>query len=95
MKRTQHSTPRTLVIVWLVLMCATSLTMITGRVNDISSIGWLWSSALLAVTWLKARLILSYYLDLKSATKGWNQVFTMLVTIILVIIFVIYVVTEA
>jgi len=94
MKQTEHSTPRTLTLVWLALMCATGLTMISGRVTDISSIGWLWSSTLLIVTWLKARLILSYFLNLKSATRGWNQVFTFLVTVILLAVFGLYVVTE-
>ncbi|HFC05491.1 MAG TPA: hypothetical protein ENJ55_07270 [Rhizobiales bacterium] len=85
-----YPSPRTLFIVWLTLMAATVMTMIAGKVTDLSSIGMMWAAILLSVTWIKARLILSYYLDLKSATKGWYSVFTVLVSFIIITVFVIY-----
>jgi len=88
-----HTLPsvKTLIIVWLSLMAATVGTMFTGKVTVIESIGPIWMGLLLLVTYFKATLILGYYLDLKSATGGWNKGFNGLVAIILVTIYVLYI----
>ena len=90
-----HPSLRTLVIVWLALMGATGLTMIAGNVTDISSIGWLWATGLMAITWLKARLILAYFLNLKAATSGWNTIFTVLISMVIFAIYALYAAGEA
>ena len=90
MQHSSYPTARTLFITWAVLMALTIGTMIAGKVTVTASIGIFWMAALIAVTWVKAGLILSYYLDLKSARGGWNKLFTALVTVILVIVFALY-----
>ena len=87
-----HTFPsvKTLFIVWLSLMAATVGTMFTGKVTAIESIGPLWMGLLLVVTYFKATLILGYYLDLKSATGGWNKGFNGLVAAILIAIYALY-----
>ncbi len=90
MKR--HTLPsfKTLIVVWGFLMLATIGTMFAGKVSDVTSIGPLWMGLLLVVTYIKATLILGYYLDLKSATGGWNKGFNTLVAIILLVIYGLY-----
>ena len=90
MKHAHYPAPRTLFFVWLTLMAATGITMIAGKVTGVASLGLLWAAVLMAITWLKANLVLAYFLDLKSATKGWNKAFTILVTIIIVIVYGLY-----
>ncbi len=90
MKTLHQFTPRTLVIVWLVLMGLTIGTMIAGKVTDATSLGMIWMGVLMVVTGFKATLILNYYLDLKAATGGWGKGFVSLVSSILIIVFVIY-----
>ncbi len=79
-----------LLSVWAVLMLATIATMFSGKVSDITSIGPIWMGLLLIVTYVKATLILGYYLDLKSATGGWNKGFNTLVATILMITYAMY-----
>lgn len=87
-----HTLPslKTLISVWAVLMLATIATMFSGKVSDITSIGPVWMALLLFVTYVKATLILGYYLDLKSATAGWNIGFNMLVAAILIVTYAMY-----
>jgi len=71
-------------------MALTIATMIAGKVTNTVSLGMVWMAVLMAVTWLKATLILNYYLDLKSATGGWNKGFIILAGMILLFVFAIY-----
>jgi hypothetical protein len=82
LKHTAFPTPKTLIVVWLALMIATIGTMIAGKVTQVSSIGPTWILVLMGVTLLKASLILNYFLDLRSASKGWNKGFVGLVAVI-------------
>ena len=89
-----HSTypkPKTLLIVWLALMALTIATMIFGKVTAHLPLGAVSLAVLLIVAGLKSSLILHYYLDLKSASEGWNKLFSGLVWFILSAVFVIYV----
>ncbi len=91
MQNSNYPTPRILFIVWLILMGLSGATMIAGKVTASLSIGSVWMAVLLLVAGLKSRLILRYYLDLKSATSGWSTLFSGLVLFILLTVFAIYV----
>jgi len=92
MQHSSYPKPRTLLIVWLLLMGLTVATMVAGKVTATHSIGTVWLAVLLIVAGLKSSLILHYYLDLKSASAGWNKLFSGLVWFILLTVFAIYVV---
>ena len=92
MQHTSYPSPRTLLIIWLLLMGLTVTTMIAGKVTATMSIGTLWLAVLLIVAGLKSSIILHYYLDLKSASTGWNKLFSGLVWFILFAVFAIYMV---
>lgn len=83
---------KTLAAAWLALMALTIGTMAAGRVTTTSSLGPLSMTALAAITWLKATWILRYYLDLKSAGRGWNTAFTLFLFLLLAIVVAIYVI---
>lgn len=83
---------RALSLIWLTLILLSVGTLFTGQVSDKSSIGPVWMLGLLAVTFFKSVLILNYFLDLKAATRGWSQLFIILLLIILILIYGIYVV---
>ncbi len=91
MQHSNYPSPRTLFIVWLVLMGLSAATMIAGQVTTTLSLGMVWMAVLLLAAGLKSSLILRYYLDLKSASSGWNTLFTGLVMAILVTVFGLYV----
>ncbi len=82
--------PKTLSIVWIVLMALSGATMIVGNVTNTLSLGMTWMALLLVVTLVKSTLILQYYLDLKSSTSGWSKAFIGLVSVMLVIVFGLY-----
>jgi len=82
--------PRTLFVVWLTLMALTVATMIAGKVTAVATVGLAWMVVLMAVTWAKSILILRYYLDLKAASGGWNKVFGVLVSLILIVVLALY-----
>ena len=87
----KHTTsPRTLLIVWAILMALSIATMIAGKVTDVQSPGLLWMAILLLVAGSKAILILRYYLDLKSASEGWSKAFISLVSLLLLTLFALY-----
>jgi len=91
MHANQHPSTRTLIVIWACLIAATIMTMVAGKVTEVTSIGLVWVGLLMLVTWVKAILIVSYFLNLKAATGNWQQVFTLLIGAIIVIIFVLYV----
>ena len=90
MNHSSYPAPRTLVLVWLALMAATVMTMVAGKVTAVASIGLVWAGVLMAVTWFKARLILGWYLDLRSASRGWHSVFIVLITLIAITVLALY-----
>jgi len=77
---------RTLTICWLVLMALTVGTMISGRVTSEVALSAFLIISLGIITWFKSMLILRYYLNLKSASKGWNKAFNSYLFIVLGII---------
>jgi len=77
---------RTLTICWLVLMALTVGTMISGRVTSEVALSAFLIISLGIITWFKSMLILRYYLNLKSASKGWNKAFNIYLFIVLGII---------
>jgi len=81
---------RTLMICWIILIGLTIGTMMTGRVMTDTSLSGLSIIALGVITWVKSMLILRYYLNLKSASRGWNKVFNSYLFIILGIITLIF-----
>ena len=88
-----HTPPglRQLALVWLLLMALGTATMLAGKVTTITSLGSLWMVVLMAVTWLKANLVLRYFLELNAASGGWNKVFITLVSLIIIILLSLYV----
>ncbi len=83
--------PKILFVVWIILMALSGGTMIAGNVTNTVSLGMMWMALLLLVTLVKSTLILQYYLELKSSTPGWNKTFIGLVSVVLVIVFGLYV----
>lgn len=81
---------RALFYAWFVLMLLTSGTMLAGRVTSAESLGFLFMSALLIITWLKARYILYYYLNLKTAEGGWGAAFNGFLIVLLSLILGLY-----
>jgi len=68
------SEQRQLIAVWLLLLALIGLTAISGRVTAQSGLTTLFLVILGLASMLKARLILSHYLDLRRA-PGWNGAF--------------------
>ncbi len=85
---------KTLTAAWLALTALTVATMGVGRVTDTSTLGPLLMAALAKITWLKATWILRYYLNLKSAGRGWNGAFMSFLLLLLALVYSIYVVAE-
>ena len=75
-----------LILAWAAMMVLGIGTMITGRVNADVALGPLWAAALMLIAGLKARLILAWFLGLRTASKDWNSAFTTLLVILLVLI---------
>ena len=75
-----------LLLVWLILIGLTVGTMITGKVTQNVSLSLVWAVGLFAVTLIKSRLILNYYLELKSASGSWGRLFNALVYILISIL---------
>jgi hypothetical protein len=91
----EHRSPpsfvRKLAAVWLLLMALTIGTMIAGKVTSSASIGLYGIGGLMLVTFVKAKLILNHYLELKSAYGAWGTFFTSMIALILIILTGIYV----
>ena len=84
------SPPKTLITVWLALMAAALATMVAGRVTETASPGLVYLGVLMMITWLKAVLVLRYFLDLKAAEKGWFGGFSILTGGILLVVWGVY-----
>ena len=80
----------TLLIAWLILMALSVGTLFTGRVSQQTALGPLFVLSLFAITWLKSRFILRYYLNLRAASKGWQVGFAFYIFLLLALIFAIY-----
>ncbi len=77
-------TRRELIYAWVAMMVLTIGTMLAGHVTSTQSLGVIWMSALMLITFLKARYILRYYLNLKAATGSWNSAFNAFLFILLI-----------
>lgn len=87
-----HNLPsrRTLFIAWLVLMALTVGTMLAGHVTSSRSLGMIWTSAILLISWAKARTILQVYLNLRAAPRGWQSGFNAILIILLLLLLGLY-----
>ncbi len=85
------ATPRKLTIIWLVLMVLGLATMLAGKVTATEPVGIKWMVILMTITWIKANLILRYYLELDAATGGWSKVFNSLISLIILVLLGLYI----
>ncbi len=81
---------RTLIIAWAALMALTVGTMVAGKVTSTASLGLLWTAALLAISWAKARFILLTYLNLRAAPRHWRSGMSGAIVFLLAVIFGLY-----
>ena len=86
----QNPNIRTLVFCWLALMILTIGTMLSGRVTSEVALNATLIISLAVITWFKSMLILRYYLNLRTASKGWNKAFNSYLFIVLGIITLIF-----
>ncbi len=84
------ATPRKLTIIWLVLMVLGLATMLAGKVTSIEPVGIKWMLILMTITWIKANLILRYYLELDAASGGWSKVFNSIISLIILALLALY-----
>ncbi len=84
---------KTLITCWLALVLLTIGTMTTGRITSEVALSNILIISLGFITWFKSMLILRYYLNLASASRGWNKVFNSYLFVILGIIMVIFLLT--
>ncbi len=75
---------------WALLMALTIGTMIAGRVSGAEALGLPWVATLLAITCVKARVILHVYLGLGTAPRHWRGGFSAILAILLLTILGIY-----
>ncbi|MCC0029247.1 MAG: cytochrome C oxidase subunit IV family protein [Brucellaceae bacterium] len=80
------SDKRRLIAVWLGLMALTALTGIAGRVTGQSGLNAVFLVLLALASMVKARLILSHYLDLRRA-PDWNRAFDAVLYGVIIIIY--------
>ncbi len=81
---------RTLIFCWLALMILTIGTMISGRVTSDVALSSVLIITLGFITWFKSMIILRYYLNLASASTGWNKTFNSYLFAVLGIIMLIF-----
>jgi len=86
----KQPTRKELIYAWVAMMVLTVGTMFAGRVTSTQTLGIIWMSALMVITFMKARYILRYYLNLKAATGGWNSAFNAFLFILLLSILAIF-----
>ncbi|MCF6195087.1 MAG: cytochrome C oxidase subunit IV family protein [Emcibacter sp.] len=91
MKFTNPS-PKTLFFCWLALMALTIGTMLSGHATSDIALSDLLILALGLITWVKAMVILRYYLNLRAASRGWNRAFSSYLFVVLGIIMAIFIV---
>ena len=80
----KQQTRRELVYAWISMMILTVGTMIAGHVTSTRTLGFIWMSALMLITFLKAKYILRFYLNLKAASGSWNTAFNAFLLILLI-----------
>ena len=81
---------RTLIFCWLALMVLTIGTMLSGRVTSDVALSGTLIITLGFITWFKSMLILRYYLNLASASSGWNRAFNSYLFVVLGVIMLIF-----
>ncbi len=83
-------TVRQILVAWAVLVALTIGSMIAGKVTSAASLGIVWTAALLAITWAKARGILLVYLNLRAAPAHWRTGFSTALAFMLILLLAIY-----
>ncbi|PCI33553.1 MAG: hypothetical protein COB54_04440 [Alphaproteobacteria bacterium] len=86
----KNPSTRTLILCWVVLMALTIGTMMSGRATSDAALTAGLVLSLGLITWVKSMLILRYYLNLRTASKGWNKGFNIYLFIVLGIIMLIF-----
>lgn len=86
----KNPSTRTLILCWVVLMALTIGTMISGRATSDTALTAALVLSLGLITWVKSMLILRYYLNLRTASKGWIKGFNSYLFIVLGIIMLIF-----
>ncbi len=94
-ERSRLPTVSLLIRAWALLMVLTIGTMIAGRVTTAASLGLVWTSILLLITWAKARTILMVYLNLRAAPAHWRTGFSATLVFLLLLILGIYAIDAA
>ncbi len=79
-----------LTICWVILILLTVGTMFSGNVSTTDSLSSPMIILLGVITWFKSMLILRYYLNLQSSTKGWNRAFNFALLVLLSILVAIF-----
>lgn len=77
---------RLLVFCWVLLVLLAVGTLFSGQATSLNRLPPLLILSLGILTWVKAMLVLRYYLNLKSASRGWNRAFNSYLFIILAIL---------
>lgn len=80
----------TLLICWLILMALTVGSMLSGRVTTDTALSAGLIVSLGIITWFKSMMILRYYLNLRTASSGWNKAFNSYLFVVLGIIITIF-----
>ncbi len=83
-------TGREILRAWLLLMALTLGTMLAGKTTSTASLGIAWTAVLLAITWMKARTILAWYLNLRAAPHHWRAGFSAVLVVLLLVLLGIY-----
>jgi len=81
--------PRTLVRAWLTLLAFAAATSGLAAVVGPPPVPWLVALAVLALAWLKARVILVHYLGL-AAAPTWRRGFEVVLALYLLLLFALF-----
>ncbi|MBL4800302.1 MAG: cytochrome C oxidase subunit IV family protein [Emcibacter sp.] len=86
----KNPSTRILLLCWLALMILTVGTMLSGRVTSETALSSGLIISLGIITWFKSMLILRYYLNLRTASRGWNRAFNSYLFVVLGIVTLIF-----
>jgi len=81
---------RLIVLTWALLMALTIGTMLAGKVTSAASLGIVWTTVLLFITWAKTRGILLVYLNLRMAPLHWRSGFGTAIAFLLLLLLATY-----
>lgn len=75
---------------WAILLLLTALSLWAGRAEGEGGLGLLGTGLVLAAANFKADQILTHFLDLRRAGRGWRVLFRIMLTLLGGMIFAIY-----